>query len=52
MISIITAVAAFAIIPFGDAPHIFGTRVGLYGVDVSIGPLYVFALRRRSPSTG
>ena len=23
---------------------IFGTRVGLYGIDVSIGPLYVFAL--------
>jgi NADH-quinone oxidoreductase subunit H len=43
MISIVAAVATFAIIPFGDAPHIFGTRVGLYGVDVSIGPLYIFA---------
>jgi len=43
MISIITAVAAFAIIPFGDAQDIFGTRTGLYGLDVSIGPLYVFA---------
>jgi NADH-quinone oxidoreductase subunit H len=43
-ISIMTAVATFAIIPFGDAPHIFGTKVGLYGVDVSIGPLYIFAL--------
>jgi NADH-quinone oxidoreductase subunit H len=43
VISIITAVAAFAIVPFGDAPHIFGTRVGLYGIDPSIGPLYVFA---------
>ena len=43
-ISIMAAVATFAIIPFGDAPHIFGTRVGLYGVDVSIGPLYIFAL--------
>jgi NADH-quinone oxidoreductase subunit H len=43
-ISIITAVATFAIIPFGDAPHIFGARVGLYGVDLSIGPLYIFAL--------
>ncbi|HEX4033253.1 MAG TPA: NADH-quinone oxidoreductase subunit NuoH [Solirubrobacteraceae bacterium] len=43
MISILAAVAAFAIVPFGDAPHIFGTRVGLYGVDTSIGPLYVFA---------
>jgi NADH-quinone oxidoreductase subunit H len=24
--------------------NIFGTRVGLYGIDVSIGPLYLFAL--------
>jgi NADH-quinone oxidoreductase subunit H len=43
MISILTAVAAFAIIPFGDVQHIGGERVGLYGVDVSIGPLYLFA---------
>jgi NADH-quinone oxidoreductase subunit H len=42
-ISILTAVAAFAIIPFGDRQDIFGTGVGLYGLDVSIGPLYVFA---------
>ena len=43
IVSILTAVAAFAIIPFGDTQDIFGTRVGLYGLDVSIGPLYVFA---------
>jgi NADH-quinone oxidoreductase subunit H len=43
VISIICAVAAFALVPFGDAPRIFGTRVGLYGVDTSVGPLYVFA---------
>ncbi|HEV8153454.1 MAG TPA: NADH-quinone oxidoreductase subunit NuoH [Solirubrobacteraceae bacterium] len=43
IISIMTAVAAFAIIPFGDTVDIFGTKVGLYGVDVSIGPLYLFA---------
>jgi NADH-quinone oxidoreductase subunit H len=42
-ISILTAVAAFAIIPFGDRQDILGTGVGLYGLDVSIGPLYVFA---------
>jgi NADH-quinone oxidoreductase subunit H len=42
-ISITTAVAAFAIIPFGDTVDIFGTRTGLYGLDVSIGPLYLFA---------
>jgi NADH-quinone oxidoreductase subunit H len=43
IVSICTAVAAFAIIPFGDPQDIFGTRVGLYGVDLSIGPLYLFA---------
>jgi NADH-quinone oxidoreductase subunit H len=42
-VSILTAVAAFALIPFGDSQDIFGTRVGLYGIDVSIGPLYLFA---------
>jgi NADH-quinone oxidoreductase subunit H len=43
VISILTAVAALAIVPFGNTVDIFGTRVGLYGVDVSIGPLYLFA---------
>ncbi len=43
LISIVTAVAALAIIPFGDVQKIFGTPVGLYGIDVSIGPLYLFA---------
>jgi NADH-quinone oxidoreductase subunit H len=43
VISILTAVAAFAIIPFGDTQEIFGTKVGLYGVDLSIGPLYLLA---------
>ncbi len=43
IISICTAVAAFAIIPFGNPQDIFGTRVGLYGIDVGIGPLYLFA---------
>jgi NADH-quinone oxidoreductase subunit H len=44
MIAIFTAVAALALVPWGNVQHIFGTRVGLYGIDVSIGPLYVFAL--------
>jgi NADH-quinone oxidoreductase subunit H len=43
VISIVAAVAAFAIIPFGNVQNIFGTPVGLYGIDVSIGPLYLFA---------
>jgi NADH-quinone oxidoreductase subunit H len=41
-ISILTAVAAFGIIPFGDVHDIFGTRTGLYGLDLPIGPLYLF----------
>jgi NADH-quinone oxidoreductase subunit H len=44
VISIITAIMALAIIPWGDVQYILGQRVGLYGIDVSIGPLYVFAL--------
>ena len=44
MIAIFTAVGSLAIIPFGDVQHIFGTPVGLYGIDVSVGVLYVFAL--------
>jgi NADH-quinone oxidoreductase subunit H len=44
VISMTMAVGALAIIPFGDVQHIFGTPVGLYGIDVSVGPLYVFAL--------
>ncbi len=44
IISIVMACGAFAIIPFGKVQNIFGTPVGLYGIDVSIGPLYLFAL--------
>ena len=44
VISIITAVGALAIIPWGDVQYVLGQHVGLYGIDVSIGPLYVFAL--------
>ena len=36
--------AALALLPFGDVQHVFGRRIGIYGIDVSIGPLYVFAL--------
>jgi NADH-quinone oxidoreductase subunit H len=44
MIAILTAVTALALIPFGGVNRIFGKPVGLYGIDVTIGPLYVFAL--------
>jgi NADH-quinone oxidoreductase subunit H len=43
VISILTAIAALALIPFGNVQHIFGRPIGLYGIDVTIGPLYVFA---------
>jgi NADH-quinone oxidoreductase subunit H len=44
VISIVAAAGALALVPFGDVNDIFGTRIGLYGLDVTIGPLYVFAL--------
>ena len=43
MVAILTAVSSLALVPFGNVQHVFGQRVGLYGIDVSIGPLYVFA---------
>jgi NADH-quinone oxidoreductase subunit H len=43
VVSILTAAAAFSLIPFGEPQDIFGTTVGLYGIDVSIGPLFLFA---------
>ena len=42
-ISMLTAVAVMALIPFSDTVDIFGTKVGLYGIDPSIGILYAFA---------
>src|SRR6201995_6217345 len=43
MIAILTAVTSLAIIPFGDVQRILGQEVGLYGIDVSVGVLFVFA---------
>jgi NADH-quinone oxidoreductase subunit H len=42
-ISMLTAAATIAIIPFSDVVDIFGTKTGLYGIDPSIGILYAFA---------
>jgi NADH-quinone oxidoreductase subunit H len=44
VIAILTAVTALSLIPFGDVQRVLGQEVGLYGIDVSIGPLFVFAL--------
>lgn len=43
VISLLTAAATIAILPFSDVVDIFGTKTGLYGVDPSIGILYAFA---------
>jgi NADH-quinone oxidoreductase subunit H len=43
VISMLTAAATIAIIPFSDTVDIFGTKTGLYGLDPSIGILYAFA---------
>jgi NADH-quinone oxidoreductase subunit H len=43
VVSILTAVAALAIVPFSNTVDIFGTEVGLYGIDSDIGILYAFA---------
>ena len=43
VIAIFTAVASLAIIPFGDAATAPWGEYGLYGIDVPIGILYVFA---------
>jgi NADH-quinone oxidoreductase subunit H len=42
-ISMLTAAATMAVIPFGNVVDIFGTKTGLYGVDPSIGILFAFA---------
>jgi NADH-quinone oxidoreductase subunit H len=42
-ISVLTAIAAMAVVPFGPVVDIFGTRIGLYGIDASIGILYFLA---------
>src|SRR5919199_391606 len=42
-IQILTAIAALAVVPFSNTVDIFGTEVGLYGIDSDIGILYAFA---------
>jgi NADH-quinone oxidoreductase subunit H len=44
ILSVIAAAGVVAVVPFGPVTSIFGTETGLYGMDVSIGPLWVFAL--------
>ena len=44
MISIATAVAAIALVPFGDPTSYFGHQVNFFGADVDIALLVLFAL--------
>ncbi len=44
MISFITALSMFALIPFGDRVTVFGREIKLVIADVDIGILYIFAL--------
>jgi NADH-quinone oxidoreductase subunit H len=44
VLSVIAAIGTIAIIPFGPVVDIFGTPTGLYGIDISTGILFVFAL--------
>jgi NADH-quinone oxidoreductase subunit H len=44
MISVFAAVAAVAVIPFGDPIEVFGHEVALVGADLDIGVLFLFAL--------
>ena len=44
MISVFAAVAAVAVIPFGDPIEVFGHNVNLVGTDLNIGVLFLFAL--------
>jgi NADH-quinone oxidoreductase subunit H len=44
VISVFAAVAALAVIPFGDPISLFGRDITLVGADLDIGVLYLFAL--------
>jgi NADH-quinone oxidoreductase subunit H len=44
VISVFAAVAALAVIPWGDPISIFGEEITLVGADLNIGVLYLFAL--------
>lgn len=44
MICLVTALAMFAVIPFGDSVILFGREIKLVIADVDIGILYMFAM--------
>jgi len=44
LVSVVTAVTAIALIPFGDPIHVDGYRIQLVGANVSVAVLVLFAL--------
>jgi NADH-quinone oxidoreductase subunit H len=42
--TLIPALAAFAVVPFGDSVTLFGRKIDLVVADVNVGILYIFAL--------
>ncbi len=44
LITFVTALSMFAVIPFGDSVNLFGRDVKLVIADIDIGLLYIFAL--------
>lgn len=44
MISLVVALSAFAVIPFGNAINIFGLNIPLRLADVNVGILYIFGV--------
>jgi NADH-quinone oxidoreductase subunit H len=43
-LTLIPALAAFAVVPFGDTVTLFGQKIDLVVADVNVGILYIFAL--------
>ncbi len=43
-IVVITAIVAFAVIPFGEPLEVFGQNIALWGANVNSGILFVFAI--------
>ena len=43
-LTLIPALAAFAVVPFGDSVMLFGRKIDLLIADVNVGILYIFAL--------
>jgi len=43
-IVVFTAIVTFSVIPFGEAVEVGGQTIGLWGADLNIGILFIFAI--------